>query len=70
MLSYCFSLLHLKSNLHKIILGYFFILWNWTAETQEESSEWALGWIDNHSVSFRTKSTLLFVVYNGASIFF
>ena len=59
-----------RSENKKIILGYIFLLWNWTAETQEESSEWALGWIDNHSVSFRTKSTLLFVVYNGASIFF
>lgn len=61
MLSYCFNLLHLESNLHEIILGYFFILWNLIAETQEESSEWALGWIGNHSVRFRTKSTLLFV---------
>lgn len=61
MLSYCFNLLHLESNLHKIILGHFFILWNLIAETQEESSEWAFGWIANHSVRFRAKSTLLFV---------
>ena len=59
MLSYCFNLLHLESNLHKIILGHFFILWNLIAETQEESSEWALGWIASHSVIFRTKFTLL-----------